>query len=101
MLQGMFRVDYATAKAAFVDLVMYSTMKVFIPYPVSIIFVDFKNPVRTLPVVWNDDQATVQQKTSLLLAIRRSQGPGLTHLMEALRTPQGRPVSRTRRLFIY
>ena len=52
-----------------------------------------QNPMGTIPTVWNDDTATEADKTALLFDIRRSQGPGLLRMMDALRTPKGRPVS--------
>ena len=48
----------------------------------------------TMPTVWNDDNATDAQKSRLLWDIRAHQGPGPIRMMDALRTPLGRPVGR-------
>ena len=42
--------------------------------------------------MWNDVAATPAQKSALLWDIRRLQSPGLQRMMDALRTPMGRPV---------
>ena len=51
-----------------------------------------QNPNGSMPCIWNDREATIEQKTALLTGLRNSQGPGLVHLQNALRTPAGRPV---------
>ena len=46
----------------------------------------------TMPTIWNDDTAPDAQKSRLLWDIRAHQGPGPIRMMDALRTPLGRPV---------
>ena len=46
----------------------------------------------TQPTVWNDPNGTPALRTQLLWDIRRQQSPGDIHIMDALRTPAGRPV---------
>ena len=53
-----------------------------------------QNPNNTMPVVWNDPEATMEERTNFLRGIKNSQGPGLVHMQNALRTPAGREVTR-------
>ena len=46
----------------------------------------------TCPTVWNDELASDAEKSQLLWDIRRRQGPGITRMLDAFRTPLGRPV---------
>ena len=45
------------------------------------------------PTVWNDPAATDDEKSALLMDIKRNQGPGIERMVDAFRTPDGRPVS--------
>ena len=47
-----------------------------------------------MPTVWNDAAASQDEKSALLWDIKRSQGPGIEHMLNAFRTPNGRPVRR-------
>ena len=47
----------------------------------------------TMPNVWNDALATPALKSQLLWQIRRSMGPGISHMLNALCTPDGVEVS--------
>ena len=45
-----------------------------------------------MPCIWNDEQATEVQKNQVLLDIKARQSPGVVRMLDALRTPAGRPV---------
>ena len=47
----------------------------------------------TMPNVWNDAKATPALKSQLLWQIRRSMGLGISHIINALHTPDGVEVS--------
>ena len=113
VIQGLFNVDYATARACFPDMVMCDVMTVRSSLLMEGMLIDWtyqlyflgplllaqnpqyiipQNPMGTMPTVWNDDSATDAQKSRLLWDIRANQGPGPVRMMDALRTPLGRPV---------
>jgi hypothetical protein len=54
----------------------------------------FKNPVGTMPTIWNDLNATDPLKSALLWDIKRAQSAGIQRMMDAWRSPRGDlPVS--------
>ena len=55
-----------------------------------------------MPTVWNDPIASEVEKSALLWEIKRNQGPGIEHMLNAFRTPNGgRPVSRLHTVLTY
>ena len=93
VLQALLDCNYETARACFQDMVFFELMKVDNQWTFMFKSLFIQNPMGTCPTVWNDVLASDAEKSQLLWDIRRRQGPGITRMLDAFRTPLGRPVS--------